>query len=541
MDWQWTPSAVVLLTTCGLSLGLANVLFTRRKIRGVSVLAVLMAMLGYYTLVSTFEAGAVDLSWKILFSKLEYVATGTIPILFFLFALRFTGHSAWLSRRRAFALLVLPIAAISLAATNELHGWIWSGFTPGPPGLNMVIYNHGPAFYVVIFAIYVYMLAGSALLVRFAIRSPTVQRRQSIMVLLAAAVPLICGILYAAGITPIPGLNLAPLSFAASGAVLGVGVVPLGLFRLLPAARERLIEGMVDAILVIDAHRRIVDVNPSARIIFELPQSIIGADAASLLDCWPQIESALNPDRETHVDATLSKDPAFYADIQLVPLRTAPSKLPGYLIVARDITKRRLAQNALEDANERLTEQLREIERLQAELRERAIRDPLTGLYNRRHLDEMFPRILERASMDGLPVSAILIDLDHFKNVNDRYGHRVGDALLEEIGRTLAERTRAEDIACRYGGEEFALILPHASLAVAIERTESLRAALRNLHVEGIAADEPPTLSAGIAVYPEHGTSQDALLRAADRALYRAKADGRDCIRPAFKASEPST
>ena len=540
MDWQWTPSAVVLLTTCGLSLGLANVLFCRRKIRGVSTLAALMAMIGYYTLVSTFEAGAVDLSWKIVFSKLEYVATGTIPILFFLFALRFTGHSAWLSRRRASALLILPIVAISLAATNELHGWIWAGFDPGPVGLNMVIYNHGPAFYVVIFAIYVYMLAGSALLVRFAMRSPAVQRRQSIMVLLAAAVPLACGVLYAAGITPIPGLNLAPLSFAASGTILGVGVVPLGLFRLLPAARERLIEGMLDGILLIDAHRRIVDVNPSAHAIFGLPQSIIGSDAGSLLGCWPQIESGLNPDRETHVDVMLSKDPAFYADIQLVPLRTAPSKLPGYLIVARDITKRRLAQNALEDANERLTEQLREIERLQAELRERAIRDPLTGLYNRRHLDEMFPRILERASMDGLPVSAILIDLDRFKNVNDRYGHRVGDALLEEIGRALAERTRPEDIACRYGGEEFALILPHAPLDVAIERTESLRAALRNLHVEGLAGDEPPTLSAGIAVYPDHGISQDALFRAADRALYRAKADGRDCIRTAFKASKPS-
>jgi len=483
--------------------------------------------------VSTFEAGAVPLSWKILFSKLEYVGTGTVPVLFLLFTIQFTGRSAWLSRRRTALLWTLPVVSVSLAATNEFHRWIWTSFSPGPADLNIVIYNHGPAFYALIFVIYAYMVAGSALLMRFAIRSTVAQRRQSVTVLLAAAVPLVCGVLYAAKITPIPGLNLAPLSFAAAGAVLAIGVVPLRMFKLLPVARERLIEGMIDGILVIDAKRRIVDVNPAARELFELPRHPVGDDATRLLGAWPQIEAGLDPDRETHVEIALSQDPPLHADIQLLPLTSAPDEPPGFLVVARDITKRRLVQSALEEANDRLKEQLQEIERLQEELRERAIRDSLTGLYNRRHLDEMLPRILRRAEREGLPVSTILIDLDHFKAVNDRYGHRAGDALLEEIGRQLAERTRPADIACRYGGEEFALVLPHAPLAVAVERAEMLRASLRDVHVPEMGADAPPTFSAGIAVFPEHGVSQDDLLRAADRALYRAKESGRDCVRTA--------
>jgi diguanylate cyclase (GGDEF)-like protein len=245
----------------------------------------------------------------------------------------------------------------------------------------------------------------------------------------------------------------------------------------------------------------------------------------------------LDPDRETHIEIALTQDPALHIDVQLVPLRAVSDEQPGFLIVARDITSRRLAQSALEEANERLREHVREIERLQGELREQANSDALTGLYNRRHLDEMLPRILERAGRGGLPVSAILIDLDHFKAVNDRHGHEAGDALLEEIGRQLAVRTRPEDIACRYGGEEFALILPHTPLAVALERAESIRAAFRAVRIAEIAADPPPTLSAGIAVFPEHGITQDALLRAADRALYCAKEAGRDCVRVAGEKS----
>lgn len=176
---------------------------------------------------------------------------------------------------------------------------------------------------------------------------------------------------------------------------------------------------------------------------------------------------------------------------------------------------------------------MHEIERLQAELRDQAIRDPLTGLFNRRHLDDMVPRLIERASRSSKPISVILLDLDHFKKVNDTYGHRAGDVVLEKLGQLALSTTRPGDIACRYGGEEFVLVLPEAELDAAVERTEELRQSFANLKIPELGFNKPPTVSAGIAVFPEHGKTQDDLLQSADVALYKAKEAGRDCIKTA--------
>jgi len=532
MSWEWTAASLALLSTSALSLAIAIALYRRREIRGVSNLAALMLAIAYYTLIAAFEAAAVPLHRKILFSKLEYVGSGSVTVLFVLFAARFAGRTAWRTRPRVAALWLL-LLFVPLAATNEFHRWIWTGFSPGAPGSNAIVYHHGPAFFAFIAAICAYLFAGSVLLIEAAIRSSAVQRRQSIACLLAAAVPWISAVLYTVGVTPAPGLNLIPLSFSVAGIVLAVGIVPLRLFELVPVARERLLESMSDGILVLDSQRRLVDLNPSARAMFRLPRSAIGTDAARLLAAWPSILEHLDPKREVRLELSLYQKPLYHADLRITPLRTTLEASPGHLIVVRDITRRHLAETALRAANEHLQAQLREIERLQEELREQAIRDALTGLFNRRHLDDMLPRILARAERDGAPVSVALVDIDHFKQANDTYGHRAGDALLAELGGLLSRQARPGDIACRYGGEEFVLVFPGMPLETAVERMDGLRRTFRAADLRALGIERPPTLSAGIAVFPEHGASQDELLRAADAALYQAKASGRDCVRVA--------
>jgi|WetSurMetagenome_2_1015567.scaffolds.fasta_scaffold03361_3 diguanylate cyclase (GGDEF)-like protein/PAS domain S-box-containing protein len=166
--------------------------------------------------------------------------------------------------------------------------------------------------------------------------------------------------------------------------------------------------------------------------------------------------------------------------------------------------------------------------RLRAELHEQSIRDPLTGLFNRRFLDEFLERELARASRAGAPMAVIMMDIDHFKRLNDTHGHEAGDAVLAALGRCLAEGTRLEDVPCRYGGEEFLLVMPGLSAPGAIRRAEDLLERIGALEVSGQSgALGPITLSMGVAAFPEHGDSSQALLLAADAALYRAKAEGR--------------
>jgi diguanylate cyclase (GGDEF)-like protein len=169
--------------------------------------------------------------------------------------------------------------------------------------------------------------------------------------------------------------------------------------------------------------------------------------------------------------------------------------------------------------------------KLQEALKHLSVRDPLTGLFNRRYMEESMEREFARAQRQGREVGVIMIDIDHFKGFNDTFGHDGGDALLRQLGKLLLKHVRSSDIACRYGGEEFTLILPEASLEVTQQRAETIRENVKELRVhQGQKVLDPITLSLGVAVFPGQGADHRAVLQAADVALYRAKETGRDRV-----------
>jgi diguanylate cyclase (GGDEF)-like protein len=164
-------------------------------------------------------------------------------------------------------------------------------------------------------------------------------------------------------------------------------------------------------------------------------------------------------------------------------------------------------------------------------LREQATHDKLTGLYNRHYLHARFEQEIVRARRHKSSAAIILLDIDHFKRINDTFGHAAGDHVLRELGVLLLGAGRKSDIPCRFGGEEFLLLMPDATCAVAKKRAHAILAAVRSLRLdwEGRALGVI-TVSAGISVFPAHGENPEALTRAADLALYRAKELGRDRV-----------
>jgi len=180
---------------------------------------------------------------------------------------------------------------------------------------------------------------------------------------------------------------------------------------------------------------------------------------------------------------------------------------------------------------EQIDWQTRQLLESEARLRELSVRDPLTGLFNRRYLEEALVIEMIRAARKQYPIGIIMADIDHFKRFNDTHGHAAGDAVLIQIASLLRTQVRSSDITCRYGGEEFILILPEASREITQMRAEQICEGARHLHVQygGLTLDAV-TLSLGVAVFPDHGSTHDTLLGAADSALYRAKRDGRDRV-----------
>ncbi len=169
--------------------------------------------------------------------------------------------------------------------------------------------------------------------------------------------------------------------------------------------------------------------------------------------------------------------------------------------------------------------------RLRTRLREQSVRDPLTGLYNRRYLEETLERELRRADRVGRGLGVVLFDLDHFKRFNDTHGHEAGDALLREVGSAIVEAIRQGDVACRYGGEEFVLLVTDSGIAGTLAAVGKVRDAIREVEVvAGGRTVGAATASFGVAVFPDHGTGAATLLRLADAAMYRAKQSGRDRV-----------
>jgi diguanylate cyclase len=200
----------------------------------------------------------------------------------------------------------------------------------------------------------------------------------------------------------------------------------------------------------------------------------------------------------------------------------------GCLVLARAHRRRDMMAESLRALNRRLEEKVRQ---RTEELRQQAIRDPLTGLFNRRYLDETLPREIHRALREGSSLAVAMLDLDHFKNFNDQWGHEAGDAVLLGVAETLLDGLRASDIACRYGGEELLVVMPGADTDEAVKRISAIACEVRNLGARVMGRElSPVTFSAGVATLPEHGDNAEILVRAADRALYMAKATGRDRV-----------
>jgi len=167
----------------------------------------------------------------------------------------------------------------------------------------------------------------------------------------------------------------------------------------------------------------------------------------------------------------------------------------------------------------------------EAKLRDLSVRDSLTGMYNRRYMEETFDREIQRAIRKQQPLSVIMADIDGFKNINDTAGHVLGDEALIKVSSLLMKSIRASDVACRFGGDEFCLIMPDCTLEEGINRANALRSAIECLDTAYEVSKEPITLSFGVAALPDNGMTREALLGAADGALYSAKHAGRNRVK----------
>jgi diguanylate cyclase (GGDEF)-like protein len=530
-----TPQRWALLFACAAVVALVTaVLAWQRRDRTFAATALVVTMTG----VATWSSASVLLYGtgseiaRQLYPSLLLGAVGVVVGGIYVLA-RAVVDPSWRPDRRTVVLLAIePVVMAVLAALPATRALVLSGHGLAGTGIEERV-TLGPVFGV--HTLYSYAVIGLSYvrLVRRWWTAAGIFRRQIGVLLCAALIGTIGNVVTIVMQLDGKGTDITPLFFLLTGLIDAWAVLRLGFLRLVPIAREQVVDTVPDAVLVVDPDGVLIDLNPAAeQLLATLRPQLDGPDRIGRPLAEIAGEHAVAVlNRMEHLDGhrVIEVRPGLWLDVRETLVRDARGRALGRIVVARDVSEQEQRRASVEELNRQLAERVQEIERLRAELAEEAVRDPLTGLHNRRHLDQVLAGGLDTAaSHEGLAV--VTLDIDHFKAVNDRFGHAAGDTVLTGVARLLQASVRDGDTAVRLGGEEFLVLLPGADREQAVLRAEEMRRGVAAV-VHAFGGERiRVTVSAGVAVRPGDAASAGTLLEAADRALYIAKATGRDRV-----------
>jgi diguanylate cyclase (GGDEF)-like protein len=522
-----------------LSLILLYLIWRKRQVAGSRYLMIVAISVSIYNLAYALDYSATTEIMKVYWSKWEYLGLYNILPGLFLFVLEYFGIVQNVKKRNIVLLWLVPIWVVVMAWTNQYHGWIWSGFSEIDPDTNLMIFYHGPLYGLGIVFQYILGIILIFTLVQQWIKIKQRSFRFQIEVfIIAITLPFLGNIIYLTDLNALPGMDWTSIGSFFSVVLITLSITTFRFLDLIPVARDLVFSLIQDGIMVVDSQLRVVDWNPALTLHVPKLPIHVGASADQIFRMLGiKNNPFMNIHESVNFEVEISVPEHRILDIMVSPL-VRDKAFDGWLVIFDDETERRLTTRALEKANKTLLQKLDEIEKLQIQLKEQAIRDPLTGLFNRRFFDEYFNNELIRSIRTNTPISLLMVDIDHFKSVNDRFGHDIGDQVLEMLGEILKTMFRKSDVSCRFGGEEFLVLLPGLAHDQAFNRAEALRDRFEQASREAEFLYAQVTVSIGISNYPLHADNTRDLFRMTDRALYQAKEQGRNRV---CCYSEPKT
>ncbi len=528
MNTAYVYSAFLVLSAF-VSLLAIVVAWKRRTARGALPMMAFMGAVFAWSITYAFHWLANEPIWKYFWLNMTYFGVVAVPASYLYMALVYIGQLRGMASRLAWLLAIEPVIIVVLVWTDPLHGWFFAGQRSLT---SSTIFDGSWVFWAHVIYSYTLLLLGSVILFRAVLHALGLYRWQLGLLISSILLPWIANILSVAGLTAWPNLDATPIVFSFAGSVILYDLIGWRLLDMVPVARDMLVDNLADGMLVLDESNRIKDFNPAACAI-TVPSSplVVGATFEPARTICPATAARILAQSALEAEICVDAEAGLYLDVRICPLKDNQGRPMGRLFIWRDISQRKRAELELKTAHQLLAARFEEIESLQTQLREQAVRDGLTGLYNRRYLDEALEIELASARKTGTSLALVIMDIDFFKQVNDHYGHATGDKALQTLAGVLARYTRKSDIVCRYGGEEFAVVMPDIDEGHAISRADILRQQMASCRLVSDAGDIfSITLSAGLGIFPRHGQDAHQLMLSADGALYYSKQHGRNCV-----------
>lgn len=446
----------------------------------------------------------------LLSSQLAYIGIAFTPVAWFVFAVTYARRQINISALLLACVSVIPAITVILALTNHHHNLVLNNWSfVNIDGFFGMVNDHGLWFYV--HGLYSYsLILVSTTILAFSM----LQYKQHYSTVLAAVfAPILAtgsSLLYLSPSNPYPWLDLTTVGFVGGVLILELGILRGGMLHAKPIARDRVVEQLTDPVLVLSYTGTILDANQSALEAWPDQGPLLNQNISKVIQNFPvdRIVHAHEPSETTF-------NGRMY-EMVVTPLDSNNDQT-DCAIVFRDITERNEKENQLQ--------------KMQSMLEQQAHTDALTNLYNRRFFMQRMVEEFANTSRTHGPLSVLVLDLDHFKDINDQYGHEDGDQVLVQVAQIIAEIKRAPDVGCRLGGEEFALMLPQTNKLGAVRLAYRLREAIAEHDFFPHSSDRP-TISAsiGVASVTRRTNEPKALLRVADKAMYRAKESGRNRV-----------
>jgi PAS domain S-box-containing protein len=360
MTWHLNPFAIVFLLSTLLTSGVLVYTLRHQQVKGASYFAFLVVSVTLWAFFQALEYIVFEPESKILFAKLQYLGISTIGVAWYLFSLGYNRKENWLGKNYLF-LLVIPALSFVTALTNETHGWLWPQITPitTASGSNL-IYAHGPAFWAIFIYNYILLALGTLVIIRTAITSKEIYRWQMIGLVASAIIPWLGNLIYVAGLSPVPGLDLTPLGFALSALITAWSIFFLRLFDLVPVARDQLVEKLIDGVLVLDAHHRIADLNPKARELLGVKnERAVGRELVEFLHPWPDLVKRFENVNQGEAEVYLGEGEVSDIDVRISPLLDDRHQLVGRIIIIRDISEQKKQERLRENLTQAIVYDLR--------------------------------------------------------------------------------------------------------------------------------------------------------------------------------------
>jgi len=489
-----------LLLAMLLTLAQVFIVFIRIKAPGAKAFSLGNLAAFFYALGSLFEINSTTPDQVLASLTVEYLGIANIGPLLFLTTLS-TTRGAWVfSRRQVVLLFVVPAGTILCVATNSFHHLFYT---------SLVLERHGPfavpllgkgPFYILNF-IYMnlFLLLGTAIAFRAGLQAPRAQGNPLILLFIGFLFPWAGMAVYQLGWSPW-GLDVAPFGLTLAGICFSVAFFRFRLFDLMPLVLDQVFENMNEGVMVIDQRERIIGFNPAFTAIYpQVTGNAVGKTLAAL-----GLEELASG-----ADLRLSGEKVSLTyQVDRSPLLDRKTRRQGVIFMLTDISQRT-----------ELSEKLARLART----------DELTSLPNRRAMIERLDSETDRLGRYGGTLSLAIADLDHFKQVNDSFGHDAGDATLVHVAQIWSAGLRTSDLLARYGGEEFVIVMPATDSGEAKVLLERLRAKLQSAPVVVGNRQFSVTASFGLISVSENLPGSE-MIRLADAALYRAKQSGRNQV-----------